>query len=147
MDDIRKIRRSIADLEAKVQALADSNNDMLSVGQAATSKVSEEYDVFVKEIHASMTGTIASSIDTAKAKLMEEFTAYVDAKIRDVVSQLDVVSVKVDEVSAKLDQKVSELDQKIADVFTTASAASAQVSELDSKVADVSAKVEQQQQQ
>lgn len=99
--DIVKINRKLDAMEGQAQKLSDMMSDVLMREQLRVTESKSANDLFtsdvqgtvrqlIGDVQSSVSGTVASSLDVARAKLNEEMHAYVDAKIAEVIHQLDV---------------------------------------------------------
>ena len=147
-DELRKIRRLITELEGKVQTLADSVNTTTTDDASRTTQANEEYAAFTAGVQSTMSGCIASSIDSVKAILMENLQAYVDSKIAQAVSdilaqQSQSTTNMLSTVDQKIAQKASAVDVQamIAQAVPQQPSATDVLSTVDQKIAQAVAKV------
>ena len=110
-DDIRKIRRNITDLDVKVQTLSESINNVVSGDASRGAQANDQYVTFTNQIQATMAGTIASSVDSIKANLMQDLQAYIDSKVSQVTADID------NKISQAVQQQQQQVDQKIANAL------------------------------
>lgn len=93
---LTKLYSRIDALEGRTQLLFDTVNNTVSSVRSNTEEASGNYEAFVSSINANMAGSVQSAIDVAKARILEELKAYVDASIKSAVdSTLAAVDDKV----------------------------------------------------
>jgi hypothetical protein len=73
-------------LEGQIQTLNQTVSDMVASVTATQTKVEGDYDAFTNSLNTNMGGAVSSSIDVAKAKIIEDLQAYIDSRITEAMT-------------------------------------------------------------
>lgn len=84
--EAKKMSNRLSALEGQIQTLNQTVSDLVTSVTATQTKVEGDYDAFTNSVNTNMGGAVSSSIDVAKAKIIEDLKAYIDARIAEAVA-------------------------------------------------------------
>jgi DNA-binding FrmR family transcriptional regulator len=109
--DVKQLKQRLDGFEGQVLAIKDTVSDALYSAKVFEERSIQAHTDFVDTIQSS----ISSSIDIAKAKLMEDIKAYID-------QQIQRASDETNQRLAKLSDDISSLRVTVATMQATATA-------------------------